>query len=278
MKKLILLILFVLVVSFSSFGQTYEVKTTYDRLSNSSKSTIKEKTSPYGRNKSLPNIKPFTPNYIMFRQAVEARKIRKTQEKKESDKWIKDLIKAHNSKYNSRNNAASLKYANLIRNYHKSFESTLLPPPSSLEKSSKVRNSDVVVIVKWPSSYGKTNSMGTQVYDAKAYYSYNKKLKLYEIFHILIMDESYPYQKKIFKKNNKWDILDKRSKLQLPRPCQSSSNFLSPMIINLNGKISGAFQEFRLDSLCGQAKFNYPMEVYFLKDLETFGAEVKWPK
>ena len=272
MKNILFTLAFL--VSFSSFGQTYEVKTTYDRLSNSSKSTIKEKISPYGRNKSLPNIKPFTPNYNMFRQAVEARKIRKTQEKKESDKWIKDYIKAHNSKYNSRNNAASLKYANLIRNYHKSLiKSTLLPKPGNASTSEEFY-SDVVVIVKWPSFYGKTNSMGTQVYNAKAYYSYNKKLKLYEIFNIFITDENYTYEKNIFKKNHKWDISDRRTKLQLSRPCQSSSNFLYPMIINFNGKISGGFQSLYIDSECinrlGQRKANYPIEVYFIEDLEYF--------
>ena len=54
-KKLILLLLF---IPFVSFGQTYEVETTYDPLINSSKSTIKKKNSPYGRKTYTPNIKP----------------------------------------------------------------------------------------------------------------------------------------------------------------------------------------------------------------------------
>jgi len=242
---------------------------------NSSKSIIKKKNSPYGRNKYLPNIKPFTPDYKMFEQAVKAREIRVTRQK-EKDNWIKEIIKAHNSKYNSRNNAASLKYANLIRNYHKSLiKSTLLPKPPNDSSDFSVFYSDVFVIMTWPSKYGNTNSMGTQVYNAEAFCTYNKKLKAYEIINIYISDETYPGVSNIFKMNHKWDISDRRTKLQLPRPCQSSANFLNPMIINLTGKVSGGFQSLYIDSGCinalGQKKANYtPMEVYFIKDLETF--------
>jgi len=62
MKKGILLLLFIPLVSF---GQTYEVETTYDPFSNSSKSTVKrqDNNSPYGTNKYRPDIKSFTPDY-----------------------------------------------------------------------------------------------------------------------------------------------------------------------------------------------------------------------
>ena len=73
MKKLILLLLF---IPFVFFGQTYEVETTYDRLMNSSKSTIKKKNSPYGRKTYTPNIEPFRPNLNQLNNILKARQKR----------------------------------------------------------------------------------------------------------------------------------------------------------------------------------------------------------
>ena len=237
--------------------------------------TIKEKTSPYGAEKYMPDIKPFTPDYKMLEEALKSRKTTITLQK-ETDNWIENAITAHNSKYNSRNNAASLEYANLIRNYHKSLsKSTLLH--LYIDEESTGFGSDVFVIMTYPSinGNGTLNSMGTQVYTANAFYSYNKKLKAYEIFNIYISDETYPESHNIFKMNHLWDISDRRTKLQDSRPCQSSAYFLDPMLINLNGMTTGGFQSLYIDSECinavGQKKpNNTPIEVYFIKDLENF--------
>ena len=126
-KSIILLLLFPL----SSLGQTYDVETTYDPWTNSSKSTIKKRESPYGRESYKPNIKPFTPDYKSLERSLNARSAqqsasRSAQQNREN-KLKSDLEKGRlrwNAEYNPTNNARRLAHANLIRNYHKSMIKT----------------------------------------------------------------------------------------------------------------------------------------------------------
>ena len=288
MKRKILLLLFIPLVSF---GQTYEyeVETTYDPLMNSSKSTVKRKdnNSPYGEKKYRPDIKPFVPDYNSFERAIKNRATEKLRTKTNAEA-IDDLIKSQNNKYNSRNNAASLDHANLIRNYHKSLITTTLLPWNNanykpIDNTPKIYSSDVFLIVKYPSFNGKTNSMGTQVYSASAYYSFNKQLKAFEIFNVYVEDEDYEYNDNIFKKNHPWEFENKMNKLKdvklgLAHPCPSNDFFVNPMIINQTGKVTGGYQSLYIATDCiswrGQKKTNIQnIELYFIKDLEKFSKQ-----
>ena len=278
MKKLLLILLF---FPFIGFGQTYEVKTTYDPLMNSSKSTINKKVSPYGTKKYKPDIKPFVPDYNSFERAIKNRVTEQSRINKNA-KRMNDLVKSWNNKYNSRNNAASLDHANLIRNYHKSLTtSTLLPKPT--ENAPEKMSSDVFLIIKDPSSDGGLlNSKGTQVYSASAYYSFNKQLKAYEIFNIYIKDPSFN-NPNIFKRNHEWDYENKIKKLMgANNVCPTTNYFISPLVINAEGKCIGKYTG---EMFCGHSGcmklFSenpldlLPIEVYFIKDLEKFSKEQK---
>jgi len=278
MKKTLLILL---CFPFIGFGQTYEVKTTYDPLMNSSKSTINKKVSPYGTKKYKPDIKPFVPDYNSFERAIKNRETEKSRINKNANR-IDDLVKSWNNKYNSRNNAASLDHANLIRNYHKSLiTSTLLPKP--IENAPEKMYSDVFLIIKNPSSDGGLlNSMGTQVYSASAYYSFNKQLKAYEIFNIYIKDPFFN-NPNIFKRNHEWDYENKIKKLMDANDvCPTTNYFISPLVINAEGKCRGKYTS---EMFCGHSGcmklFSenpldlLPIEVYFIKDLEKFSKEQK---
>jgi len=256
-----------------------------------------ENQSPYGREAYRPDIKPFVPDYNSFQNILKNRSIELEKTKIEQD-FYDDIIQKWNAKFNSRNNAASLEHANLIRNYHKYLtKSTSLPKPSKSGSMLELDldeyqfdedgnnwigiSNDVFLIIKYP-SYGlnsRSNDMGTQVYSAKVYLSFNIKFNTYEIFKISVNGDGCEnlYGENIFKKNNPYEIEDRIAKLNNKNPylpCPKSLCFISPMLISPYGKVVGEYQSLYLKEDCinavGQTYTTYPIELYFIKTLEKF--------
>jgi hypothetical protein len=234
-----------------------------------------ENQSPYGRAAYRPDIKPFVPDYNSFHNALKNRSLDLEETKRKQD-IINDFIQKWNVKYNSKNNAASLEHANLIRNYHKYLtQSNSLPAPRK-DAPPEMVSDDIFLTIRYPSSEVNSisNDMGTQVYSAKAYFSFNIKFNTYEIFNISINDDGYEYEKNIFKKNHEWEYENRIAKLNNEFPCPTSSYFTGPMLISTDGKVIGEYQTLRLKEVCinalGQYNTSYPIELYFIKDLEKF--------
>ena len=199
----------------------------------------------------------------------------KNVELQEKQNIVDDYIQKWNVKYNSKNNAASLEYANLIRNYHKYLtKSTSLPAPRK-DAPPELVSDDIFLIIRYPSFEGnfRSNDMGTQVYSAKAYFSYNIEFNTYEIYNISINDD-FEYEKNFFKKNHEWEYEDRITKLNKEFGCPKSSYFTNPMLISTDGKVVGEYQSLYLKEDCinavGQTYTTYPIELYFIKDLEKF--------
>ncbi len=249
--------------------------------------------SPYGREAYRPDIKPFVPDYNSYQNIVKNRSVDLEETKRKQD-FYDDIIQKWNAKYNSKNNAASLERANLIRNYHNylSKSISLLKPskdgrPIELEWNKitfsedytidwEYIREDVFLIIRYP-SYGlnsRSNDMGTQVYSANVHFFKNKKFNTYEIFKISVNGDDYEDEKNIFKKNYPNEIEDRKAKLNNEFPCPSSSYFISPMLISPDGKVVGEYQSLYLKEDCinalGQKHKIYPIELYFIKDLEKF--------
>jgi len=233
-----------------------------------------ENQSPYGKEAYRPDIKPFVPDYNSFQNILKKRSI-DLEETKRKQNIVDDYIQKWNVKYNSKNNAASLEYANLIRNYHKYLtKSTSLPAPRK-DAPPELVSDDIFLIIRYPSFEGnfRSNDMGTQVYSAKAYFSYNIEFNTYEIYNISINDD-FEYEKNFFKKNHEWEYEDRITKLNKEFGCPKSSYFTNPMLISTDGKVVGEYQSLYLKEDCinavGQTYTTYPIELYFIKDLEKF--------
>jgi hypothetical protein len=233
-----------------------------------------ENQSPYGRETYRPDIKPFVPDYNSFQNIIKKRSIDLEETRRKQD-VIDNYIQKWNIKYNSKNNAASLDHANLIRSYHKYLtKSTSLPAPRK-DAPPELVSDDIFLIIRYPSKGGnfRTNDMGTQVYSAKAYFSYNIEFNTYEIYKISINDD-FEWEKNIFKKNHEWEYEDRITKLNNEFPCPYSSYFTNPMLISTDGKVVGEYQSLYLKEDCinavGQTYTTYPIELYFIKDLEKF--------
>ncbi|MDG1046375.1 MAG: hypothetical protein P8P81_07195 [Bacteroidia bacterium] len=284
-KSIILLLLFPL----SSLGQTYDVETTYDPWTNSSKSTIKKRESPYGRESYKPDYKPFVPDYNSLERALNVRSAQQNAalaQQKRENKVKSDIEKGRllwNSIHNSANNASRLEHANLIRNYHKSLiQNTSLP--KAVNKKELIYYSDVFIIKK-DKSLGAPgwNNQGTMVYSGKAYYSYNQYHDVYEIFSLKFKDE-LNNNTEIFKRSDKYTYTRTEEKIKYANqnvnsnPCPMNNYFNKPMLIQSTGKIIGAYKTEHIAPDCIKmlgkniGDLSY-FEVYFIKDLETLSKQ-----
>ena len=280
-KKIIIFLLFPL----TSLGQTYDVETTYDPWTNSSKSTIKKRESPYGRKSYKPNIKSFTPNYRSLERTLNARSAQesaRSAQLKSDNKLKSDIENARlrwNAIYNPTNNASRLEHANVIRNYHKSLIVTT-SLPKAVNKADLMYSD--VFIIKQGSSMSSTdwNDQGTLVYSGKAYYSYNQFYGAYEI-SVIIYDNENNSNCEIFKRNTKYANVRTKEEIKYAienvnaNPCPMNSYLTKTLLINSNGKIKGEYKNEHIVPECitlmgkGTDSLNY-FEVYFIKDLETF--------
>lgn len=286
-KSLVKSITFLLLFPLSSLGQIYDVETTYDPWTNSSKSTIKKRESPYGRESYRPNIKPFTPDYKSLERSLNARSTQqsasRSTQQKSNNRIISPIEEARlrwNADYNPTNNARRLEHANLIRNYHKSLIKTTTLPKAVNKPGSMYSN---VFIVEEGNSMNTSkgwNDQGTLVYSGKAYYSFNQYYGAYEIKYFEYNTEQGT-RYEIFKRNNKYTHTRTKEKIKYARenvnanPCPMNYYLNKPIIINSNGKVMGAFTAEYIVPECirriGKKGSGYlnQFEVYFIEDLEN---------
>lgn len=289
-KSLLKSIILLLIFPLYSIGQTYDVETTHDPWTNSSKSTIKKRESPYGRESYKPNIniKPFTPDYKSLERSLNARSAqqsasRSAQQKSNKTAELKQLEKMRlgwNADYNPTNNARRLAHANLIRNYHKSLIKTT-SLPKAVNKSGSIYYSNVFIIRQGnPMTPSKGwNDQGTLVYSGKAYYSFNQYYGEYEITSFEYVTEEGTHEE-IFKRNNKYTYTRTKEKIKYAsenvnsNPCPHNYYLNKPLVINSNGKVMGAYTVEYIIPWCirrigNSGDLNY-FEVYFIEDLEKF--------
>jgi hypothetical protein len=240
-----------------------------------SNTSIQDK-SPYGAKKYLPEIKPFIPpNYSAFQKSMQTRE-RKQEESISASAFVEDYVKRHNNYYSPEKNIERRAYADLIRNYYKSFSSF---PTHLYNTATSSVILDVIIIVKSQDLGGNLFAHGTEVISGRAKVYQNK------IEMLGFDDKFYGTSTLIFKRGSQSDLreqinleknlLDDYSPLNMSR--SNMKYFIDDMNINKCKSLGESKSEF-IGSMKGLMKgliqpTIHTFEVYFIDDLDRFNSK-----
>ena len=249
------------------------------KLSESNTST--QGKSPYGAKKYLPEIKPFIPpNYSAFQKSMQTRD-RKQEESLSVSAFVKDYVKRHNNYYSPEKNIERRAYADLIRNYYKSFSSF---PTHLYNTATSSVILDVIIILKRQSLGGAVSGVkfqpyGTEVFSGRAKVYQNK-------IELLGFDDKFDgTYTLIFKRGSQSDLREQidleKNLLDDYSPYNMSRSNMNYFIDDMNiikCKSLGESKSEYVGSMKASMKgltlpTIYTFEVYFIDDLDRFSSK-----